>query len=166
MRSVDYFGVHGETPSHPELLDFLAARLRDDDHWSVKQTVRRMVLSRAYRMASVHNAHAVGLDPDNRWLWRMPRRRLTAESIRDAMLTASGELDPGRGGSSLGLELEGNIAGAGGNVNPAAWVGKVPESIKNRRSVYLPLRRERPVEDQEILSIFDFPHPNEIVGAS
>ena len=165
VRSVDYFGVHGETPSHPELLDFLAARLRDDDHWSVKQTVRRMVLSRAYRMASVHNAHAVGLDPDNRWLWRMPRRRLTAESIRDAMLTASGELDPGRGGSSLGLELEGNIAGAGGNVNPAAWVGKVPESIKNRRSVYLPLRRERPVEDQEILSIFDFPHPNEIVGA-
>ncbi|MFP6764164.1 MAG: DUF1553 domain-containing protein, partial [Planctomycetaceae bacterium] len=92
-------------------------------------------------------------------------RRLTAESIRDAILTASGQLDPGRGGASLGLELKGNIRGAGGNVNPPTWGNIIPDYVKKRRSVYLPLKRERPVGDLEILSVFDFPHPSEITGA-
>ncbi|MFP6675217.1 MAG: PSD1 and planctomycete cytochrome C domain-containing protein [Pirellulaceae bacterium] len=165
VRSVDYFGVHGETPSHPELLDFLAVRFHEQDRWSLKTAVRRMVMSRTYRMASSHNARAAAIDPDNRLLWQMPRRRLTAESIRDAMLTASGQLDPGRGGSSLGLELKGNVAGAGGNVNPPTWAGKIADYIRDRRSVYLPLKRERPVGELEILTAFDFPHPSEITGA-
>ena len=165
VRTVDYFGVHGETPSHPELLDFLADRMREQDRWSLKATVRRMVMSRTYGMASTHNANAAELDPDNRLLWQMPRRRLTAESIRDAMLSASGQLDPGRGGPSLGLELKGNINGLGGNVNPPTWVGKIPNYVRNRRSLYLPLKRQRPVGELEILSAFDFPHPNEITGA-
>lgn len=165
VRTVDYFGVHGETPSHPELLDFLAVRMSQDDAWSLKQTVRRMVLSRTYQLASTHDAAAAEIDPDNRLLWRMPRRRLTAESIRDAMLAASGRLDPGRGGSPLGLEMEGNILGAGGNVNPPTWAGKIPDDIRNRRSVYLPIKRERPLGELEILSVFDFPHPNDITGA-
>jgi hypothetical protein len=165
VRTVDYFGVHGETPSHPKLLDFLAVRLREDDRWSLKETVRRMVLSRTYQMASIHNAKAAEVDPDNRLLWRMPRRRLTAESIRDAMLAVSGELDSSRGGSSLGLELKGNINGLGGNVNPPTWAGKIPDYINNRRSVYLPLKRERPLGELEILSAFDFPHPSEIHGS-
>ena len=165
VRSVDYFGVHGEKPSHPELLDFLALRLREEDRWSLKATVRRMVLSRTYRTSAAHNPKALAVDPENRLLWRMPRRRLNAESIRDAMLVASGELDPARGGSPLGLELKGNIRGAGGNVNPATWGGQIASYIKNRRSVYLPLKRQRPVGDLEILSAFDFPHPSEITGA-
>ncbi len=165
VRSVDYFGVHGETPSHPELLDFLAVRFHEQDRWSLKTAVRRMVMSRTYRMASSHNARAAAIDPDNRLLWKMPRRRLTAESIRDAMLAASGQLDPGRGGSSLGLELKGNVAGAGGNVNPPTWAGKIADYIRDRRSVYLPLKRERPVGELEILTAFDFPHPSEITGA-
>ena len=165
VRSVDYFGVHGETPSHPELLDFLAVRFHEQDRWSLKTAVRRMVMSRTYRMASSHNARAAAIDPDNRLLWQMPRRRLTAESIRDAMLAASGQLDPGRGGSSLGLELKGNVAGAGGNVNPPTWAGKIADYIRDRRSVYLPLKRERPVGELEILTAFDFPHPSEITGA-
>lgn len=164
VRTVDYFGVHGETPSHPELLDFLAVRFLAEDRWSLKKTVRRMVLSRIYQSASSHDAKAAAIDPDNRLLWQMPRRRLTAEMIRDAMLAASGELDSGRGGSPLGLELDGNIQGAGGDVNPANWGGKVSEDIKNRRSVYLPLKRERPAGELEILSAFDFPHPSEITG--
>ncbi|MFT5525060.1 MAG: hypothetical protein ACI9HK_003026 [Pirellulaceae bacterium] len=165
VRSVDYFGVHGELPSHPELLDFLAFRLSRDDQWSLKKTVRRMVLSRTYQMASTHNSQAAKQDPDNQLLWQMPRRRLTAESIRDAMLATSGQLDPGRGGSSLGLELKGNIQGAGGNVNPPTWAGKIADYIGNRRSVYLPLKRERPLGELEVLSVFDFPHPNDITGA-
>jgi hypothetical protein len=165
VRSVDYFGVHGELPSHPDLLDFLALRLRVDDRWSLKKSVRRMVTARAYQMASTPGATATAVDPDNRLLWQMPRRRLSAEVIRDAMLAASGELDPGRGGPNLGLELPGNIAGAGGNVNPATWGGKIPETVSNRRTIYFPMKRERPQGDLEILSTFDFPHPNEITGA-
>lgn len=165
VRSVDYFGVHGEKPSHPELLDFLALRLHGEDRWSLKKSVRRLVTTRAYQMASTPNPAAAAADPDNRLLWQMPRRRLAAESIRDAMLAVSGQLDPGRGGPSLGLELPGNIAGAGGNVNPATWGGKVPESVSRRRTIYLPMKRERPQGELELLSTFDFPHPNEITGA-
>ncbi len=165
VRTVDYFGVHGERPSHPELLDFLALRLHEQDQWSLKKTVRRLVLSRTYQMASSPSQKATAIDPENRLLWHMPRRRLTAESIRDAMLAVSDELDPGRGGSSLGLEMKGNVRGAGGNVNPPTWGDQTPDYVKNRRSIYLPLKRERPVGDQEILSTFDFPHPNEITGA-
>ena len=164
VRTVDYVGVHGEAPSHPELLDFLALRLQED-RWSLRKTVRRLVMSRTYQMASTHSVDGPAVDPDNRLLWRMPRRRLTAESIRDAMLAVSGELDPGRGGSPLGLELKDNIRGAGGNVNPAMWGNKIADYIKNRRSIYLPLRRERPAGELEILSTFNFPHPSEIVGA-
>ncbi len=165
VRSVDYFGVHGEMPSHPELLDFLALRFREDDQWSLKKTIRRMALSRTYQMAPSYNAKAAAIDSDNRLLWHMPRRRLTAESIRDAMLEVSGELDAARGGPSLGLDLKDNIMGAGGNVNPPTWGNKIPDGVMNRRSIYLPLKRERPVGELEILSIFDFPHPNEITGA-
>ena len=165
VRSVDYFGVHGEIPSHPELLDFLALRFRDEDRWSLKKTVRRMVMSHTYQMSSSHKAAAAAADPDNKLLWQMPRRRLDAESIRDAMLSASGELDHGFGGPSLGLELKDNIRGAGGNVNPATWGGQIADNIKHRRSVYLPLLRQRPSGELEILSTFDFPHPSEIVGA-
>ena len=124
-----------------------------------------MVLSQTYQLSSAYNAKGAAEDPDNRWLWQMPRRRLGAESIREAMLMVSGELNPGRGGPSLGLELNDNIRGAGGNVNPATWGGHIADEIKQRRSVYLPLQRQRPMGDFEILSTFDFPHPSEIVGA-
>ncbi|MBS0263593.1 MAG: PSD1 domain-containing protein, partial [Planctomycetes bacterium] len=165
VRSVDYFGIHGEKPSHPELLDHLAWQFRNVDRWSLKQTIRRMVLSRTYQMSSAHHPQAEVQDPDNRWLWRMPRRRLPAECIRDAMLAVSGQLDPGRSGPSLGLELNGNINGAGGTVNPATWGGQVAPYIRQRRAVYLPLPRQRPAGELEILGVFDFPHPSEIVGA-
>ncbi len=165
VRTVDYFGVHGDTPSHPELLDFLSLRLLEEDRWSLKKTIRRMVLTRAYQMASSHNPRAAAVDPDNRLLWQMPRRRQTAESIRDAILSVSGDLDPSRGGPSLGLELKGNIRGAGGNVNPSTWGNKIPDYVKQRRSIYLPMKRARPEGELEILSVFDFPHPNDITGA-
>ena len=165
VRTVDYFGVHGELPSHPELLDFLAHQFRTEDQWSLKKTVRRMVLSRAYQMSTAHVAKAAAIDPDNRLLWRMPRRRLPAESIRDAMLAVSGQLDPARSGPSLGLELKGNMRGLGGKVNLPTWGGQIADYIRNRRTVYLPFKRERPVGELEILSVFDFPHPSEITGA-
>lgn len=164
VRSVDYFGVHGDAPSHPELLDFLANRMRIDDAWSIKKTIKRLVLSQVYRMSSVHDPEGASIDPENQLLWHMPRRRMSAESIRDSILKLSGQLDSGRGGPSLGLHIEGNIAGLGGNVNPPTWVGKIDPQVRNRRSIYLPFKRERPSGELEILSVFDFPHPNDITG--
>lgn len=86
------FGVRGEQPSHPELLDWLAARLVASG-WSIKDLHREILLSRTYRLSSESDEQSAGIDPGNHWLWRFDRRRLDAESIRDAMLAVSGQLD-------------------------------------------------------------------------
>jgi hypothetical protein len=165
VRTVDYFGVHGDQPSHPELLDYLAVRFRDETRWSLKALIRELVLSSAYRMSSEHNVQAAQADADNRWLWRMNRRRLTAESIRDGILATSGMLDSGRGGDSLGLEILGNVGGIGDQVNlPTYSRTRIPDHVVHRRAVYLPLLRSTPDGPLEILGAFDFPHPSEITG--
>jgi len=86
------FGVRGEQPSHPELLDWLAARLVASG-WSIKDLHREILLSRSYRLSSESDEQSAGVDPGNHWLWRFDRRRLDAESIRDAMLAVLGQLD-------------------------------------------------------------------------
>jgi hypothetical protein len=165
VQTVDYFGIHGDQPSHPELLDYLAIRFRDDAQWSLKTLVREIVLSNTYRMSSAHNDRAASVDPNNRWLWRMNRRRLTAESIRDGMLAISGSLDTGRGGDALGLEIPGNVGGIGDTVNlPTYSRAHIPPHVAQRRAVYLPMLRSPPDGPLEILSVFDFPHPSEITG--
>jgi hypothetical protein len=86
------FGAMGERPSHPELLDFLAARLVSSG-WSVKDMHRLIMLSSAYQQSSESNAAGLAADPENRLLWRANRRRLEAEAIRDSLLTVAGRLD-------------------------------------------------------------------------
>src|SRR5262249_7525825 len=86
VLSVDNFGVTGDAPSHPELLDYLAARFIEEG-WSVKKLVRAIVLSRAYQLAAEAPAAHLAADPANRLVWRHSPRRLSAEEIRDAMLT-------------------------------------------------------------------------------
>jgi hypothetical protein len=95
------FGKLGEAPSHPELLDWLAARFVEDG-WSLKALHRRMMLSAAYSQGTENpNEEAARrVDPTNRLVWTRPVRRLEAESIRDAMLATSGELDLREGGAS------------------------------------------------------------------
>ena len=93
VRTVDNFGVQGERPSHPELLDHLAIQFVRGG-WHLKSTVREIVNPDAYRRGSEFHSDSIAADPENRLLWRMHRRRLPAESIRDAMLVASGQLDP------------------------------------------------------------------------
>lgn len=85
------FGRMGGKPSHPELLDWLAAEFREHD--SFKRLHRMIVLSQTYRQASTHRPEYAKLDADNRLLWRMNRQRLDAESIRDSVLAVSGKLD-------------------------------------------------------------------------
>ncbi len=91
VDTVDNFGALGNEPSHPELLDRLAVQFMEDK-WSVKRLIRSIVLSRVYQLSSAHDAVNYDKDPDDRLLWRMERRRLDAEEIRDAMLMASGQL--------------------------------------------------------------------------
>ncbi len=91
------FGLRGEPPSHPGLLDWLAAQFVAGG-WSVKSIQRKIVLSQTYQLSSGFDSTAAAIDPDNRWLWRFPRLRLDAESIRDAMLAVAGNLDRARPG--------------------------------------------------------------------
>jgi hypothetical protein len=91
------FGVRGERPSHPELLDYLARRFIDSG-WSIKAMHRLIVLSSVYRQSTFATDETRAADPENRWLARMPRRRLEAEAIRDSLLAVSGRLDATPGG--------------------------------------------------------------------
>jgi mono/diheme cytochrome c family protein len=93
------FGYNGERPSHPELLDWLAARFIAEGR-SLKKLHRLILLSGAYRQSSTFNTKAGAVDADNRLLWRFSPRRLESEAIHDAMLSVSGKLDPARGGPS------------------------------------------------------------------
>jgi hypothetical protein len=94
------FGRMGSPPTHPELLDGLAVELRDGGG-SLKGLHRLIVTSRTYRQSSQHNAAAAAIDADNRYLWRMNRQRLDAESIHDAVLAIAGTLDTKMGGQSV-----------------------------------------------------------------
>jgi mono/diheme cytochrome c family protein len=96
------FGRNGSRPTHPELLDWLAVELRDGGR-SLKALHRRIVASAVYRQSSRADADSARRDADNRWLWRMNRRRLDAEELRDSVLAVSGDLDPAMGGP--GFEL-------------------------------------------------------------
>ena len=100
VRSVDNFGLIGEKPTHPELLDRLAAEFVTDG-WSLKRLHKRIMLSATYQRSSAHDAGAARADPDNRLLWRANVRRLEAEAIRDALLAAGGLLDRTPGGPAL-----------------------------------------------------------------
>jgi hypothetical protein len=145
VRTTDNFGTTGELPSHPELLDYLALRFVGDG-WSVKSLVRRIVLSRTYRQASIGAAKGVGADPENRLLGRANRRRLEAECLRDTMLAVSGTLDRDGGGPTYPATL-------------AADYGY--KAADTRRSVYAPVFRNALPEAFEV---FDFADPSMVTG--
>ncbi len=101
VETVGDFGTSGTLPSHPQLLDDLAARFQTDMQWSFKQLLRELVLSATYRQQSRATAQQVARDPENRLLGRGPRERLTAEMVRDQALVLSGRLSPQRYGPSV-----------------------------------------------------------------
>lgn len=105
VRTPDNFGVEGERPTHPELLDYLAARLLESG-WSIKQLHREIMLSATYQQAAIENSDYRLRDPENRLLWRMPSRRLGLEAMRDAMLAVAGRLDTTMGGRPFDLFAE------------------------------------------------------------
>jgi len=99
------FGVQGEKPTHPDLLDWLAVELMEHD-WSTKHIHRQIVLSATYRQSRIVHESNLKKDPENRLLWSWPRRRLEAEAIRDSILCATGELKRDVGGISVPQERE------------------------------------------------------------
>jgi hypothetical protein len=148
VRSVDNFGKLGELPSHPELLDWLAIRFVEDG-WSLKALHRRIMLSATYRMSTAWNEHASQLDPEDRLLWRMPRRRMDAEELRDSLLAVAGQLDSTMGGTLLASTPFQDLS-----VTGVARDGHLYES--SRRSVYLPVLRSALYD---VFQAFDFPDP-------
>ena len=162
VRTVDNFGAGGEPPSHPELLDYLASRFVELG-WSVKGMIREIVLTRTYRQASRHNLKGHEVDPDNRLLWRANRRRLEAEAYRDSVLAISGALDRTRGGPTLPLDIPESIAL--GFPTALTQDAKVNDEFLNRRTIYLPSVRKNQLPQLDLLNLFDFPDPDQTIGA-
>ena len=154
VPTVDDFGVLGQPPSHPELLDHLATRLAANG-WSVKKMIREIVTSRTYQMSSrPSDAAAEAADPNNVLLHRMNLRRLEGEVIRDAILTISGRLDPQLEGPPVPTHLTAFMTGRG---RPESG----PLDGAGRRSVYLSVRRNFL---SPMLLAFDMPVPSVAVG--
>jgi hypothetical protein len=148
------FGKQGKPPSHPELLDYLAAVLLADGGpgapaWGIKKMHRLIILSRTYQLSSRDHAGNAQTDPDNESLWRFNRRRLDAESIRDALLVVSGALDR-------------SVGGPHPFPDQTTWDFTQHKPFKavyaaNRRSVYLMTQR---IQRHPYLALFDGADPN------
>jgi hypothetical protein len=143
VATPDNLGQSGAKPTHPELLDYLASEFMRSG-WSIKQLHRLVLNSAVYRQSSARRDDAFRVDPDNRLLWRYPLRRLDAESLRDAMLAVSGELDGKAGGSYVPVTRKPD-----GRIVVAEQTAGA-----RRRSIYLQQRRSQVVT---LLSLFDAP---------
>ena len=154
VRSPDNFGALGEPPTHPELLDYLAAEFVRQG-WSIKQMHRLMVLSSTYRMASRSDEAIEARDPQNKLLHRMPIQRLEAECIRDAILAVSGSLNAQMFGKSAPPYLTPHMAGRGRPTSSGPLDGDC------RRSVYVNVRRNFLTP---MFLAFDYPIPFTTIG--
>ncbi len=146
------FGSRGTAPTHPELLDYLAARFVENG-WSVKAMHKEILLSHTYQVSSERVEADAAIDADNIYMWRQARRRMDAEQVRDAMLAVSGTLD---------------TTPAGPQPFPAEWEwnysAHVPFSAvydTNKRSVYLMVQR---IRQHPYLGLFDAPDANASTG--
>ena len=160
VPTVDDFGVMGQPPSHPELLDLLASDFSEKHEWSLKSLLRELVLSRTYRMSStphpsLDRAVLATVDPENALLHRAPVRRLQAEAVRDAILSVSGQLNPEIGGRSVPIHLTAFMEGRGRPRNNGPLDGE------GRRSLYTEIRRNFL---PPFLLTFDMPAPFNAMG--
>ena len=151
------FGVAGAPPTHPELLDWLAAEFvdpqtSDASAWSVKGLIKNILMTEAYRQSSAPREEGLAADGSSLFLWRFPPRRIEAEVIRDGILQASGKLNPDLGGKSFRIHNEKKTYAQWQVVNnhgPDTW----------RRMIYQ--ERMRRVDDK-IFTAFDFPDCGQI----
>ena len=152
VKTTDNFGRTGQAPSHPQLLEYLAADLVESD-WSIKRLIRTIVLSHTFRQSSDHDTSANEIDPENRLIWRANRRRLTPEAFRDSILVAADELNRKQVESTVNY-LGDQATAVGANTNRR----KTDYSF---RSVYLPvIRNDLP----ELFEVFDFADAHRATG--
>jgi hypothetical protein len=140
VRTANDFGTNGDRPSHPELLDWLAATLVENG-WRLKPLHRLLALSATYgqESRSVGSNEAERSDPENRLLWRFGRRRLEAEEIRDAMLAVSGRLNLKLGGPSVMVRVDPELVDL--LYKPSQWAVTPDPAEHDRRSIYLVAKR-------------------------
>ena len=137
VRTPGDFGLRSDPPSHPELLDHMAARFVADG-WSIKRLQRELVLTATYQQASVDRAHAARIDSENRLVWKMNARRLDFEALRDSLLSVAGQLDARLGGPPVQL---------------------LGDGIVPRRTLYGFIDR---LDVAPLLTTFDFPNPAQL----
>ncbi|MCX7420496.1 MAG: DUF1549 domain-containing protein [Planctomycetia bacterium] len=171
VRSPDNFGLLGDKPTHPALLDWLSrefvGRISNPSEpttlgleiratgasWSMKSLHRAIMLSSAYQMQTTYREESFLADPDNRLWWRRNRRRLEVEAVRDSLLSVSGRLDNEMGGTLLPSQNRAYVTSTANNF-PNIY-------ISNRRSVYLPVIRSALYE---LFQVFDFAEPSVLNG--
>lgn len=152
VATPDNFGLLGDRPSHPALLDWLAARFIEDG-WSIKKLHRLILDSATWQMSSSAQPGAVKRDPYNQFYSRAPIRRIEAEALRDALLRISDRLDTSLGGSTWNFENRKLVFNHTSEDNTSYQV--------NRRSLYLPVIRNHVYD---LFQLFDFPDPNMMKG--
>lgn len=173
VGTLNDFGLNGERPSHPELLDWLAATFVANDElkknsllitqqsalanaWSLKRMHFLMVTSNTYRQTSVYTPNAARRDPENRLLWRMNRRRMDAEALRDSILAVNGTLNLEMGGPSVRVPLEPEVVDTIFTESEPdnLWPVHPDPKQHTRRSLYLVRKRNVRLP---MLAVFDQP---------
>lgn len=185
VREPDNFGVSGPAPTHRELLDHLAIEFMEQE-WSIKKIIRSIVSSRVYRLSSVYDPDRFEADPENLWISRANAKRLSAEAIRDSMLSVSGSINLSPPKSSIFASMGSTLMGPNGPQNiPLILAPGTPNddraanlrrllagNLRNpgvnllelpnyHRSVYLPIGRNAL---PRALDVFDFADPNSVTG--
>ncbi len=138
VRTPNNFGLGGDPPTHPQLLDWLARQLMRDG-WRLKSLHRSIMLSQTYQMSSAATADGLAIDPSNDWFWRFDMRRLTAEEMRDAMLAVSGQLNLKMGGPGFYEKIPQVVLN--GQSRPGDGWGESSDVERARRSIYIHVKR-------------------------
>ncbi len=153
VETPDDFGMTGQAPNNPALLDHLATRFIDHG-WSVKKLIAEIMNSRVYQLSTAHDAKSYEIDPANRLQWRMNRRRLDSDALFDAIRAISGELVYDRPGPQfLGAPSDSRVK----SMDHKAWFAPTA----NHRTIYQPLLRDYVPQEW---STFDFPVPELVTG--
>ncbi|MDX1929603.1 MAG: PSD1 and planctomycete cytochrome C domain-containing protein [Pirellulaceae bacterium] len=156
VPTLSNFGKLGGPPSHPELLDTLAAQFVESG-WSVKSLHREIMLSATYQLSSEQQADNLLIDPSNEYLWRITPRRLDIEAWRDALLSVSGAIDPLIGGPSVDQVTPGVKEVEGFNFFSRLNGFEADNPAGRRRTLYTVVSRYAP---NTTMTLFDFPEPN------
>ncbi len=153
VSTVDNFGLQGEVPTHPKLLDWLALWFMEND-WSIKKMHRLMMLSETYQRSSQFDARLSEIDVDNRYYWRFDVRRLEAEAMRDALLAVSGTLDRTMGGRLLETPNRQLVFNHTSQDTSSYSI--------QRRSIYVPVIRNHLYD---VFQLFDYPDASMLSGS-